>query len=81
MAGDDVIFPVCAMLIAMGVLTMHRLQPDIGGAESGLDNLSGRHTIYAIASIGVMTGTGRWFPFWPLLRRYKYLTMFASLGL
>ncbi|HYP59452.1 MAG TPA: FtsW/RodA/SpoVE family cell cycle protein, partial [Thermomicrobiales bacterium] len=81
MAGDDIIFPVCALLLAAGAVTMHRLQPDIGGPDSNLGNLSGRHTVYVLLSIIVMVVTGRWFPFWSFLRRYKYLTVVGSIGL
>ncbi len=81
MAGDDIIFPVCALLLAAGAVMMHRLQPDIGGPDSNLGNLSGRHTIYVLLSIVVMVITGRWFPFWSFLRRYKYLTVVGSIGL
>jgi cell division protein FtsW (lipid II flippase) len=81
MLADEIIFPVCAMLLAMGSVTMHRLQPDIGGPGSDLGNLSGRHTFYVVLSVAVIAVTGRWFPFWSLLRRYKYLTVVSSLGL
>jgi cell division protein FtsW (lipid II flippase) len=81
MAADDVIFPVCALLLAIGLVAMRRLQPDIGGPDSDLGNLSGRHTVYVILSVIVMAGVGRWFPFWAFLRRYKYLTVGAAIGL
>ena len=45
MAGDELLFPACAMLIAIGSITMRRLQPEIGGAESDLGDLSSRHTV------------------------------------
>jgi cell division protein FtsW len=81
MAGDEILFPACAMLIAIGAITMRRLQPDIGGTESGLGNLSDRHAVYVVLSLGVVAISGRWFPFWSALRRYKYLTVASSLGL
>lgn len=81
MRADQIVYPICAMLLAAGLVTMHRLQPDIGGSASQLGNLSGRHTMYVLLSVGVIALTGRWFPLWPLLRRYKYLTVVSSLGL
>ena len=81
MTGDVIVYPVCAMLLAIGSVMMRRLQPDIGGDESGLGNVSNRHSLYLIASVLIMALAGRWFPFMHLLRRYKYLTMFGSLGL
>ena len=81
MAGDEVIFPACALLLAVGAVTMNRLQPDIGGQGSELGDLAGRHSIYIVLSIALMATTGRWFPFWSLLRRYKYLTVATALGL
>lgn len=79
--ADPVIYPICAMLLATGLVTMDRLQPDIGGATTQLGNLAGRHTMYVLLSIVVIVLTGRWFPFWSFLRRYKYLTVVSSLGL
>jgi cell division protein FtsW (lipid II flippase) len=81
MKADEIIYPACAMLMAIGAVMMRRLQPDIGGAETGLGNVSGRHTIYLVASVAVMTLIGRWFPLAGALRRYKYLTMIGSIGL
>ena len=81
MRGDLLILPVCLMLSAISSITMHRLQPDIGGPQSGLGNLNGRHTVYLLTSLVLMMIVGRWFPFWPYIRRYKYLTVAASLGL
>jgi cell division protein FtsW len=81
MAGDDIIVPVCALLLAAGAVMMHRLQPDIGGPDSNLGNLSGRHTIYVLLSIVVLVISGRWYTFWSFVRRYKYLTVVGSIGL
>lgn len=79
--AEPVLFPTCAMLLATGLVLMYRLQPDIGGPDSTLGDLSGRHTFYVILSLVVMTISARWFPFWPALRRYKYLTVTGSIGL
>jgi cell division protein FtsW (lipid II flippase) len=81
MSGDWLILPCCSMLSAIGAITMHRLQIDIGGPDTDLGNLSGRHTFYLILSLAVLGLVARWFPFWPYLRRYKYLTVATSLGL
>ena len=78
--ADVLILPSCLLLMAIGVITMNRLQPDIGGPD-GLGDLSRRHLTYTMASLLIMVFTGRWFPFWPFLRRYKYLTVVASIGL
>ncbi len=67
--------------MAIGMVTMNRLQGDIGGPDSTLGNLSGRHNMYVILSLVILVTTARWFPFWGLLRRYKYLTVIASMGL
>lgn len=81
MRAEPILFPTCAMLLATGLVLMRRLQPDIGGSNSALGNLSGRHTVYVVLSLAVITFTARWFPFWPTLRRYKYLTVAGSIGL
>ena len=79
--AEPILFPTCAMLLATGLVLMRRLQPDIGGPDSTLGDLSGRHTIYVVLSLVVIAATARWFPFWPLLRRYKYLTVAGSIAL
>jgi cell division protein FtsW (lipid II flippase) len=81
MAADEIIYPVCAMLLAIGAVLMRRLQPDIGGSESGLRDLAGRHTVYLVLTVVLITAVGRWFPFLAAMRRYKYLTMVGSIGL
>src|SRR5688500_15886038 len=79
--AEPILFPSCAMLLATGLVLMYRLQPDIGGPDSTLGDLSGRHTFYVVLSLILMTATARWFQFWPTLRRYKYLTVGGSIGL
>ena len=79
--ANQVLFPCCCLLLAIGMVSLHRLEIDIGGPDTTLGNLSGRHNMYVILSLVIMITTARWFPFWGLLRRYKYLTVIASLGL
>ena len=79
--ANQVLFPCCCLLLAIGMVSMHRLQFDIGGQGTTLGNLSGRHNMYVILSLGITITTARWFPFWGLLRRYKYLTVIASMVL
>ena len=81
MRSDAIIYPVAAMLLAIGAVSMRRLQIDIGGPESSLGNLSGRHMMYVVVSVVLLGAVGRWFPFWGFLRRYKYLTVGSSIAL
>ncbi len=78
--ADVLILPACLLLMAIGMITMYRLQPDIGGPD-GLGDLSRRHVVYTLASLLLMVMGGRWFPLWPYLRRYKYLIIVGSIGL
>jgi cell division protein FtsW (lipid II flippase) len=81
MAGDEMLYPGTCLLLVVGVLIVQRLQPEIGPPGSPLAQLSSRHALYVGLSVIALFLTGRWFPFWPALRRYKYLVMFGSLGL
>jgi cell division protein FtsW len=79
--GNAIMFPVVCLLMAIGIVTMRRLEADIGGPGTQLGSFASRHNVYALASLGIIVVTARWFPFWGLLRRYKYLTVAASLVL
>jgi len=81
LTGDRLIFPCCVLLAAIGLITMRRLQIDLGGTDSPLGNLAGRQTAYLLLAFAVLALSARWFPFWPYLRRYKYLTVVSSLTL
>lgn len=80
-AANHVLFPSVCLLLAIGMVTMRRLEFDIGGEGTSLGNFSDRHNLYALASLAILIVTARWFPFWALLRRYKYLTVAGSLAL
>lgn len=79
--GDQVLFPIVAMLAGIGLLVMQRLQPVLEARGGGWAGLSQRQLIYlAIGFVlfwGMMTFVRRldW------LQRYKYTWAFAALGL
>jgi cell division protein FtsW (lipid II flippase) len=77
--ANQVLFPCICVLMAIGMVSMRRLERDIGGPDSTLGAFAGRHNLYAIAALAILVASARWFPFWGLLRRYKYLTVAASL--
>ena len=81
MAGDRIFFPCVALLLSVGLILMQRLQREFDTPDSDLRSLASRHTFYVGVSLITVFLVGRWFPFWPFLRRYKYLVMVGSLGL
>lgn len=82
--GDQVIFPVTAMLAIIGMLVIQRLHPDLVAQDENYAFLAQRHLMYLAAGLGglwiiVMLSGPLKVQDW--LRRYKYTWLILTLAL
>ena len=82
--GDQVIFPVTAMLAIIGMLVIQRLHPDLVAQDPNYSFLAQRHLMYLAAGLGglwliVMLSGPLKVQDW--LRRYKYTWLILTLAL
>ncbi|HEV2527848.1 MAG TPA: FtsW/RodA/SpoVE family cell cycle protein [Thermomicrobiales bacterium] len=79
--ADQIVLPIVATLAGLGLLIIQRLQPDIAAIESGLAGIASRQVAYLTIGLVLMVVVALFRPAMPLLRRYKYTALVASLGL
>ena len=70
--GDQVLFPVVAAIAVLGLVMLHRLQPDLTRRDEGLAGVASRQVIFVLAGIAVAMLVARLFSHWWILRRYRY---------
>lgn len=75
--GDQVLFPTVAMLTALGLVMIQRL--DSPGAKEELQGLAIRQTLWVFAGLAVFAATLLFFDRVLVLRRYKYLVALFGL--
>lgn len=75
--GDQVLFPTVAMLTALGLVMIQRL--DSPGAKEEWQGLAIRQTLWVFAGLAVFVATLLFFDRVLVLRRYKYLIVLFGL--
>ncbi len=78
--GDQVLFPLVAMLSGLGLLLSQRLQPVLQ-QDAGWATLAQRQLVYLILSFGLLWGTITFLRRLDWLRRYKYTAAVLGLAL
>ncbi|MDI3341055.1 MAG: FtsW/RodA/SpoVE family cell cycle protein [Sphaerobacter sp.] len=79
--GDQVLFPIVAMLVGLGLLIMQRLQPVLEAKGGAWATLAQRQLIYLALGLGLFWGMMTFVRSLDWLRRYKYTWAFAGLAL
>jgi cell division protein FtsW (lipid II flippase) len=79
--GDQVLFPVVAILAVVGYVTLLRLSPDLTETGRGSGELDARQFLYISGGTVIMIVVGRCFRHWHLLRRYQYTLLVICIGL
>lgn len=80
-SGDQIVFPVVAMLAGIGYVVLLRLKPDVTALDPSQSVTAGRQAIFIVAGITVMIAFGRFFRWWHLLRRYRYTLLLLCIGM
>lgn len=79
--GDQVLFPVVAMLAGIGLLVIQRLQPDLEDQGAQLASLAQRQVLYLAIGLVVLWGMMTFVKRLNWLRRYKYTWALLGVGL
>jgi cell division protein FtsW (lipid II flippase) len=79
--GDQVLFPICALLAAIGYVALLGLQAALTRFDAGLSQISSRQGIFIAAGTAVTIVIARFFRQWHLLRRYRYTLLLVCIGL
>ena len=70
--GDQVLFPIVAVLSAIRFVIINRLQPDLTARDPALSQIASRNSLYIGTGLVVIVATTLGFHRWDLLRKYKY---------
>lgn len=79
--GDQVLFPVVAMLAGIGLLMIQRLQPELAERGGAWASLAERQVLYLALGLAVFWGMMTFITRLNWLRRYKYTWALLGVGL
>lgn len=79
--GDELLFPLVAILATVGYLWLLRLQPDLTRLDRGYASIANRQLLYVVAGLFVMFMSARFFRHWHLIRRYRYTMLLVCIGM
>ena len=79
--GDQVLFPITAMLAAMGLIVIQRLQPALTARGAAPASLAARQLVYLGLGLSSLAIIALWFRRFDWIRRYKYSWLLLSLVL